>query len=204
MPTRTRSDPRRLAAGVAAALTLLLPGCAADVPAPGPPPDAPAPTVQAPPPAPGLAESKPTRIRIPALAVDAALVELGLQPDGTMEVPADGTVAGWYTGAPTPGELGPAVIAAHVDWKGAPGVFARLHALQPGTDVAVQRADGTTALFRVRHVEQYAKDRFPTEAVYGDLDHAGLRLITCGGEFDEEARSYRDNVVVYAELANRA
>jgi hypothetical protein len=84
-------------------------------------------------------------------------------------------------------------------------VFAALHELAPGDEVSVVRSDGSTAVFAVTQVAQYDKDAFPTDAVYGDLDHAGLRLITCGGTFDRGARSYVDNVVVFAELvATRA
>lgn len=149
---------------------------------------------------PSLPESAPVRIRIPAIDVDSALIDLGLQADGTMEVPAGGRVAGWYTKAPTPGETGPAVIAAHVDWDGEPGVFSDLKKLRPGHEISVQRQDGSTAIFRIDKVEQYAKAEFPTDAVYGNIDHAGLRLITCGGAFDDRARSYEDNIVAYARL----
>ena len=153
---------------------------------------------------PALAAAPPVRIRIPAIGVDSALIALGLATDGTLQVPVDGSVAGWFTGSPTPGEHGPAVIAAHVDWNHAPGVFFHLRDLEPGAEVAVDRRDGTTARFAVLQVEQYPKDAFPTERVYGDIDHAGLRLITCGGSFDGATRSYRDNVVVYAGLVGGA
>jgi hypothetical protein len=149
-----------------------------------------------------MAASSPVRIRIPALAVDSALMDLGLQSDGSLEVPPEGFPAGWYTGAPTPGELGPAIIAGHVDWDGSPGVFFALRDLTPGAEIAVERADGSTALFRVESVEQFAKGAFPTDAVYADIDHAGLRLITCGGSFDRQARSYSDNIVVFAALVS--
>lgn len=139
-------------------------------------------------------------MRIPTIGVDATLMELGLQADGTMDVPPDGTRAGWYTGAPAPGEPGPAVIAGHVDWGGRPGVFSRLRALRPDDHVVVSRVDGTAAEFRVTRVEQFSKSNFPTELVYGDIGHAGLRLITCGGSFDRQARSYGDNVIAFAEL----
>lgn len=148
-----------------------------------------------------LAESEPGSIAIPALGVRSELMDLGVQEDGTMEVPPGAYPAGWYTPAPTPGELGPAVIAAHVDWNGKPGVFHDIDELEPGDELRVQRQDGITALFRVERVEQYQKDQFPTDAVYGNIDHAGLRLITCGGEFNQDAGSYLDNVVVYARLA---
>lgn len=149
-----------------------------------------------------MPESAPVRLRVPSIGVDTSLMGLGLQRDGTMEVPPDGEIAGWYTKAPTPGELGPAVIAAHVDWKGDPGTFYELDELAPGDGVWVERQDGAAAKFVVTKVEQHPKDAFPTDAVYGDIDHAGLRLITCGGDFDEEARSYRDNIIAYARLAD--
>jgi sortase (surface protein transpeptidase) len=112
----------------------------------------------------------------------------------------DSRAAGWFTGSPTPGQAGPAILAAHVDWDHRPGPFHRLGDLQRGDEVDVDRQDGVTARFEVLEVEQYPKDAFPTERVYGDIDHAGLRLITCGGDFDRAARSYRDNVVAYAGL----
>jgi sortase (surface protein transpeptidase) len=144
--------------------------------------------------------SVPVRVQIPSIGVDTELMDLGLQADGTLEVPPDGFPAGWYTGAPTPGQLGPAIIAGHVDWGGRPGVFFELREVSTGDEVAVTREDGSTARFRVSRVEQYGKDAFPTQIVYDDLDHAGLRLITCGGSFDAERRSYDDNIVVFAEL----
>ncbi|OMQ15046.1 hypothetical protein A7K94_0212200 [Modestobacter sp. VKM Ac-2676] len=92
------------------------------------------------------------------------------------------------------------MLAGHVDWAGAPGVFADLRDVAPGDEISVLRADGTTAVFAVREVGHYDKDAFPTADVYGDLDHAGLRLITCGGVFDQQADSYRDNTIVFADL----
>ena len=145
--------------------------------------------------------SRPERLRIPAIDVDVrGVIDLGLLADGSMEVPADATTVGWYTQSPTPGEPGPAVLAAHVNWNHRKGAFADLKALDPGDQVIVDRADGTAARFRVERVEQYPKDRFPTLAVYGDVEGPELRLITCGGELDRAAHSYRDNVVVYARM----
>jgi len=153
------------------------------------------------PPAAGtMAAAAPVRLQIPSIGVDSELMDLGLQSDGTLEVPPGGFPAGWYTGAPTPGELGPAIIAGHVDWGGQPGVFFDLRELSTGDEITIARQDGSTAWFRVTRVEQFAKDAFPTQSVYGDLDHAGLRLITCGGSFDRQMRSYVDNLVVFAEL----
>lgn len=193
----------RRALGVAlmlAAGLVFAAGCASPALAPA------APAATSAPPATGavdstvLPASHPVRLVIPAIGVDTGLIDLGLKADGAMQVPADGSTAGWYTESPTPGERGPAVLAAHVDWNGAKGVFYDLHRSRPGDRVRVERADGRTAAFTVRRVAQYPKDRFPTEEVYGDVDTAQLRLITCGGSFDHAARSYRSNIVVYAEL----
>jgi sortase family protein len=203
-PPNRRSGHRRATGSVLAAVlcVLAVTGCA------GPPPAtagaavaaAASPTPAAAPAPLVLAESRPVRVQIPAIGVDSDLMDLGVQDDGTLEVPPAGFPAGWFTDAPTPGEVGPAVIAGHVDWAGAPGVFARLRDVVVGNEVTVAREDGSTAVFRVSQVGQFAKDAFPTAAVYGDLDHAGLRLITCGGEFDAGAQSYLDNTVVFADL----
>ena len=116
-----------------------------------------------------------------------------------MEVPPEGFPAGWYTGAPTPGERGPAIIAGHVDWTG-PAVFYRLRDLVPDDEVTVARADGSQAVFRVTEVKKFPKAQFPTALVYGNIDVAGLRLITCGGVFNHASGHYEDNIVVFAEL----
>ena len=126
---------------------------------------------------------------------------LGLERDGTLEVPPGGFPAGWFEGAPTPGELGPAVIAGHVHWVDGPGVFWRLRELRRGDPVSFTRRDGSTVRFRVTGTRTFDKHRFPTQQVYGDIDHAGLRLITCGG-YDDGSESYEENLVVFAELAS--
>ena len=152
------------------------------------------------PPAVVLLRSEPVRVEIPALGLSSPVMGLGLTDDGSMEVPPGARPAGWYDGSPTPGELGPAVLAGHVDWAGQAGVFAGLDQLDPGDEVRVDRVDGSTVTFTVDRVAEYAKDGFPTETVYGDVPYAGLRLITCGGAFDEDEGDYLDNVVVYARL----
>ncbi|QJY46740.1 class F sortase [Pseudonocardia broussonetiae] len=183
----------RVAALVLLVLALVA-GCAAG----------PAPASGTPAPAAARPAAGPVALDIPALGVRTPLLSLGLQPDGTVEVPPldDVGVAGWYRHSPVPGEVGPAVLLGHVDSaRDGPGVFAGLTRLRPGDAVTVVRGDGSTEAFRVDRVESFAKDAFPTQQVYGDLDHPGLRLITCGGTFDEERRSYRDNVVVFASGA---
>jgi sortase (surface protein transpeptidase) len=107
-------------------------------------------------------------------------------------------VAGWYTGSPRPGQVGSAIIAGHIDSSRGPGVFFRLRLLRPGDRVYVRHADGTLAVFRVYAEHSYAKDRFPTQQVYGPAPDPELRLITCGGTFDPATGSYLSNVVVYA------
>ncbi len=151
-----------------------------------------------------LGRSEPVRVQIPAIGVDSGLIELGLEHDGSMQVPTGGFPAGWYRYGPTPGELGPAVVAGHVDWGGAAGVFFRLRAVVPGDMVRITRRDGTVVVFAVTRTSRTSKSSFPTAAVYGDVAHPALRLITCGGSFDRTAHSYRDNIVVFADLVKGA
>jgi sortase family protein/uncharacterized protein DUF4397 len=173
------------------------PRTAASPPAPaGPRPAPPSPARPWPRPA-----SPPVRVEIPAIGVSSRLVRLGLNPDGTMEVPRDYGLAGWFTGGATPGRDGPAVAAGHVDSRSGPAVFYRLRELRPGDTVGVLRADGGRVAFQVTGVARYAKRGFPTDAVFGPVTGPVLRLVTCGGAFDRSSRRYLDNVVVSARPA---
>jgi len=150
-----------------------------------------------------LGPSVPVHLDIPAIGVSTSLMALGLNADGTIAVPPlrRDAPAGWYRHLPTPGEIGPAVILGHVDTaQDGPAVFYRLRELHPGDTVTVRRLDGSSAVFTLSQVAAYPKSAFPTEAVYGPLDHPGLRVISCGGTFDPIRREYRGNVVAYATL----
>jgi hypothetical protein len=152
-----------------------------------------------------LARSTPTRLQIPAIGVSSSLLQLGLNKDRTVQVPplSKDSKAGWYTGSPTPGQLGPSLLLGHVDSaEYGPGVFFKLGALHRGDTVDVTRADATVAVFRIDRVASFPKDHFPTLEVYGDTSNAQLRLITCGGKFDFSARSYENNIVVFASLVS--
>jgi sortase (surface protein transpeptidase) len=145
--------------------------------------------------------SVPVRLVIPVIGVATPLVRLGLEPGGAMQVPGDFATAGWFAGGPVPGQLGPAVIAGHVDSRTGPAVFYRLRDLHPGHTIMVERADGNRLRFVVEQVRSYPKAGFPTAAVFGPVPSAALRLITCTGDFDRARGSYRDNLVVFARLA---
>jgi sortase (surface protein transpeptidase) len=152
---------------------------------------------------PAMAESVPMRVEIPAIGVNASVVPLGEDPDGTVQVPSLSTprLTSWFDDGPAPGQNGPAAIYGHVATAATgPAVFYRLGDLVVGDTVEVARANHSVAVFRVYQVSEYAKDDFPTLAVYGDTAGPELRLITCGGAFDRAKGSYDDNVVVYARL----
>ena len=156
------------------------------------------PIVAPPQPADAATVARPVALTIPLIDVKTNLITLGLASGGAMQVPSSVSVAGWYTGSPRPGSIGSSVIVGHVNSTTSRGVFYRLSELKPGNDVFVKRADGTTAEFRVTEVQQYPKDQFPTQTVYGPTPDAELRLITCGGAFDAATHHYLSNVVVYA------
>ncbi|HEU4421052.1 MAG TPA: class F sortase [Pilimelia sp.] len=149
---------------------------------------------------PGTSTGLPTRLRIPAIGVDAPLEALGLTSTGALDTPKDYNRPGWYAEGTVPGDIGPAVIAGHVDSKYTPAVFFRLAQLRPGEEVLVARGGGWVT-FRVAAVSRYAKHQFPTAEVYGSTPDPQLRLITCGGTFDTALRSYADNIVAYAVAA---
>jgi hypothetical protein len=151
--------------------------------------------------APALPPSPPTRIRIPAIRVDAPLMGLGLTPSGSLDVPpaAEKNLAGWYERGTTPGERGTAIIAGHVDNTDGPAVFYDLGALKKGTTIEVDRRDGGVAVFTVDAVEVYEAKDFPDDKVYGAAHRPELRVITCGGGYSKST-GYQGNVVVFAHL----
>lgn len=151
----------------------------------------------------GLPRSTPTTITIPRIGVNAEIMTLGMNPDGTVEVPPldQAMKAGWYSPGPSPGEAGNAVIVGHVDSaKIGPAVFFNLGALQKGDTINVARQDGSTATFTIDEVKSYPKTAFPTELVYGPSDKPSLRVVTCGGQFDQNAGSYLNNIIALATL----
>jgi hypothetical protein len=145
--------------------------------------------------------AEPVRLRIPAAGMDSPLQRLGRASDRTIEVPNDFGTAGWFAEGSRPGQPGPAVMLGHVASKAGPGVFWGLSRLTPGTDVLVDRADGSTIRFRVSRLLRVLKTGFPTDLVYAPTLEPSLRLVTCGGGFDHARGSYLDNVIVYADPA---
>ncbi|GGR94885.1 hypothetical protein GCM10010269_37300 [Streptomyces humidus] len=149
-----------------------------------------------------LPRSRPVRLLIPKIAVDAPFTDLAIGPSGRLNPPpaSDVNLVGWHAKGASPGETGTSIIAGHVDTKTSPAVFARLSELRKGDLFHVLRADGTRASFRVDSVETFAKDDFPSERVYGDTAQAQARLITCAGAYDRQVKDYTDNLVVFAHL----
>jgi sortase (surface protein transpeptidase) len=151
-----------------------------------------------------VARSRPVSLRIPAIGLVVALSELGLNPDGTVEVPSDIQEPGWYRFGPAPGQEGSAVILGHVDSYRGPAVFFQLRTLLPGDRVDVSLADGVALQFEVKSVAMYLKTTFPDTKVYASHGYPGLQLVTCGGAFDDETGHYLSNIVVYTSLVTTA
>lgn len=141
----------------------------------------------------------PAQIDIPSIGVTSTLMRLGLNGDGTVEVPpADrGMTAGWYTGGAVPGARGAAVIIGHNDTRFGRAVFHDLKKIAKGADIAVRTRRGRTLHFTVTGTETVSKKAFPTRKVYGPTSGRALRLITCDGAFDPQGHPV-DNLIVYA------
>ncbi|WP_078603031.1 MULTISPECIES: class F sortase [unclassified Streptomyces] len=149
-----------------------------------------------------LPRSRPVRLLIPDISVNAPFTDLAIGRSGQLEPPPPDNInlVGWYAKGVSPGEAGTAIIAGHVDTATSPAVFARLGELKKGDRFHVVRADGRKATFAVDEADSFDKDRFPSERVYGDTPDAQVRLITCAGAYDRKARDYTENLVVFAHL----
>lgn len=148
-----------------------------------------------------VSRSSPVRIDIPAIKVHAKIIPLGLNRNGSVQIPplSDARLAGWYDKGPTPGQRGAAAILGHVDARSiGPAVFYKLGNLRPGAKIYVTLHDGRTVVFDIYSVALYPKTRFPTVRVYGYTTWPTLRLITCGGIFDRQTGHYLGNVVAFA------
>lgn len=156
----------------------------------------------------GPGATAPVGLRIPAIGVSTSVIGLGLNADHTLQVPplnyAGTHEAGWYKLGPAPGQVGSAVIVGHVDSTSGPAVFFRLGSLTPGDMVQVIAANCETSTFVITSVEQYSKNSFPTQLIYGPTSDPELRLITCGGVFDSATGHYLSNIVAYAKTATTA
>ena len=208
-PPTVPVDPRARVAGIAGAILLIvglfLVGFAVAAQRHAPQPSTAAAGVTGPAYIPGrpLSRSAPVRVDIPAIGVHSKLLHLGVNADGTIQVPpleTSADLAAWYKYSATPGQIGASVIEGHLDSYHGPAVFFRLGALRPGDSVDVTLADGITAVFRVTGVREYAKSDFPAKTIYGPTDYAALRLITCGGAFDYATGHYLSSTVVFAAL----
>ena len=142
---------------------------------------------------------EPERIVIDAIGVDADIIDLGYEDDGEIEVPTDFAQTGWFTDSPRPGRVGSSVIAGHVDSRDGPAVFFRLAELAVGDEIEIRGENGDVVTFQVTGKEQHAKSEFPAEKVHRSTGKPELKLVTCGGVFDADERSYRDNIIVSAE-----
>ena len=150
--------------------------------------------------APRPPQPDPDTISVPSVGVNSRLVPLGISAAGVLDVPKDYKLAGWWSSGPKPGADGAAIVVGHVDSKTGPAVFYKIKQTKVGDVINVHRADGSTVAFVVDAVRQYSKQSLPTNVVYGPTPTPSIRLITCGGSFDPKAKSYRDNIVVFAHL----
>ncbi|ROO88251.1 sortase family protein [Actinocorallia herbida] len=149
-----------------------------------------------------LGRADPKRLRIPSAKVDAEIGRVGNTEEGGIAVPPAHRAdeASWYDGSVLPGTRGSSIIVGHYDDDKGGAVFYDAHKIRAKDRVYVDRADGTTAVFEVDALEQVHKALFPTRRVYGRVGYAGLRLVTCGGKFDDRRGHFRDNVIIYAHL----
>jgi LPXTG-site transpeptidase (sortase) family protein len=143
---------------------------------------------------------RPVRIAIPSIGVSAPVVPLGLNPDGTLQVPTVFSQTGWFTEGPEPGETGAAVIVGHLESLSGPGVFYQLHNLRVGAVISIRLRDRSIVRYVVDSMLRVSKSRFPTKLVYAHTKKPTLRLITCAGTMNPSTGHHPDNYIVFASI----
>ncbi|WP_198135887.1 class F sortase [Pontibacillus chungwhensis] len=142
----------------------------------------------------------PTRIRIPAINVDAPIVQKRLNEEREMEVPDNGEDVGWFEPGTMPGNSGNAILAGHVDDRNGPAVFFDLKELEQGDLIYLTGKDGKELTFEVKKVIAYPKDNAPLHKIFGPSNQRNLNLLTCTGTFDHSIQDHEERLVVYTSL----
>jgi len=143
---------------------------------------------------------RPNSVRIAAVGVDAPVVPVGVDRDGSVAIPERIGTVGWYRFSAPPGSrAGSTVLVGHVDSAVAgEGAFFRLKDVGRGDRIAFALTGGRTLTYRVVSLVQFPKTSVPLRQLFSLTGAPRLTLITCGGSFDAARRSYRENVVVTA------
>ena len=146
--------------------------------------------------------SCPAAVRIATLDVAAPVMAVGVGTEGALIVPHSPMDVGWYQGGAVPGEPGVALLTSHVDTRTeGRGVFAGLVDLTEGDTVTVVTAAGAEQRWTVTARTQHRKTELPP-SLFARAGQPVLALVTCGGPFDPTSRSYRDNVIVWAQRSD--
>ncbi len=147
----------------------------------------------------------PARLVVPALGVDAPVLAVGTDPaTGGMAVPPTVRTVAWWSYGARPGDpTGTTVLAAHVDYDGAYGLFFHLRDLAPDHRFTVVGADGSRRHYRVVANRRVPKPALRGQDLFRTTGPARIALVTCGGGFDPARRTYLDNVIVLAVPADR-
>lgn len=142
----------------------------------------------------------PVRLQIPSVSIDIQIDPVGVDTSGYMEIPENITIAGWYQYGPSPSsDTGSTVITAHVDdFVQGLGPFAALSSMPAGAEIIITTADGVDHRYILESVQNIEKEQLPLDQVFDRDGVPRVVLITCGGQFDQNVRSYSDNVVAIA------
>ncbi|MBE4907325.1 class F sortase [Bacillus luteolus] len=140
----------------------------------------------------------PQNLAIPSLNLDANIISVGLQEDGTMEVPKDVMEVGWYTQGAKPGQNGNVVLAGHVDSYLGPGIFFHLENVTLNDKIIITDGHNREITYRITKIEKYPYQDGPLEEIFGFTSQKRLQLITCTGSYNPFKRTHEERLVVTA------
>ncbi len=140
--------------------------------------------------------AQPVRLIIPSIGLNAPVESVGINSKGEMDVPpGDSSEVGWYKYGTIPGNVGSAVIDAHVF-----AAFEDLQHLSVGSEVYVENANGQRLKFVVDDSRVYKLGELTSGMLFGKRDARRLNLITCAGEPTADGSTYTHRLVVYTKL----
>ncbi len=145
----------------------------------------------------------PVKVDVPALHLSSPVTPTTTNvATGELIVPPDPATVVWWAGGARPGDsAGSVTLAGHVDYNGVAGALINLRSLPVGAAVTVTGANGLKHQYVVIARRQVRKASLDQLNVFTTGGPPQLVLLTCGGAFDAERRSYDDNVIIIARPA---
>ncbi len=147
-----------------------------------------------------VAPTLPRYLIIPKLGVDASILPVGINVNGSLGTPDNVFNTAWYDKSSQPGQKGAMLIDGHISSWTTHGVFYGLNTLSPGDIIDVQGGNGAIFTYKVAKTQIYNSNNVNMGAALLPIDPTkpGLNLISCTGQVISGTSTFNERIIVFA------